>query len=368
MKKIRFIQSILLGLITAALIAVPIADFLQVNPVIPGAVLFFAPLTIKLCVTARLGFMPSQAAFGFMAIQKETWVDYIIENLWKDNDFINQCYDESNSVLNGSVVHIPQAGAKPTVVKNRSSLPATVVQRTDTDITYTLDNYTTDPSLVQNVEEIETSYAKMDSVFGEHLVALRESIAEELLYKWAPTVAGQITRTTGATADAIALAPGATGTRKPLTLLDLRLVKSRMNKAGISKLNRFAIIPEDMLTQLMADPAMTAPQLQMLMDLKEGTVARLEGFTIITRANATIYDNTGTPVPKLISAATAVTDNLAVLCYQKDCVAKALGTVDVFEASKDPQYYGDIVSALLRCGGRKRRSGGEGVNAIIQTT
>ncbi|WP_317899430.1 phage capsid protein [Aurantibacillus circumpalustris] len=368
MKKIGFITSFLLGILTAAFVALPVASHLELNPAPIAAGLFAMPFAVKFCVNAYYGFMPRQSNFAYMAVQKENWVDYIMKNLFKDNEFLTKCYDESDSVLNGSVVHIPQTGAKPTIVKNRSSYPATAVQRTDTDVTYAIDNYTSDPTHIQFAEEKEASYDKMDSVLGEHMEAMNEAIAEDLLYKWAPTTAGTIHRTTGAVADAIALAPGATGTRKPLTLADLRAAKVKMNKAGIAKADRYALIPEDMLSQLMADTALTNSYTQQLMDLKEGTVPKIEGFLIYTRANASIYDNTGTPVPKLITAATAVTDNLSVLCWQKNAVCKARGTVDFFENKKDALYHGDVYSIGVRCGGRKRRTNAEGVIAIVQTT
>lgn len=366
MKKITFLFSVLTSFLIAAVVGTPVANFIGANPTLVTGTLFAAPFVIKAAVYGVLGFLPSQSTgFAYMAVQKETWVDYIIGNLFKDNTFLTKCYDESEHVLNGTVVHIPQAGAKPTVVKNRSLLPAVAVQRTDTDITYALDWYTSSPRVITNAEEKEVSYDKMGSVVGEDVETMSDVIAEDILYKWAPTAAANIIRTTGTAVDT-ALAPGATGTRKPLLGTHLRQAQATMNKQGISKADRWALIPDDMLTQLLADPALTAIQVQAIMDVKEGTIPKLYGFNILTRANACIYDNTGTPVPKTIDAATATTDNLSVLCWQKNAVAKAMGTTDFFENKQDATYYGDVYSAGQRCGGRKRRSDGYGVIAIVQ--
>jgi hypothetical protein len=62
-----------------------------------------------------------------MAIQKEIWQDHIEGNLFKNNEFLLASTDAGQYVLQGKVVHIPQSGATATVVKNRSSVPATVV-------------------------------------------------------------------------------------------------------------------------------------------------------------------------------------------------------------------------------------------------
>src|ERR1700748_1488860 len=55
------------------------------------------------------------------AIQVELWVSYIIDRLYKDNQFLKYAWNDDDKVIGGKVVHIPNPGARPTVVKNRSS-------------------------------------------------------------------------------------------------------------------------------------------------------------------------------------------------------------------------------------------------------
>lgn len=366
MKKIKFIFSLIVGILTSAIIGTIIADYLNVNPFIPSAGLFLSPLAIKLSVRAYLGFLPRQANFAYFAVQKETWVDYIMGNLFKDNEFLKYCYDESEHVLNGVVVHIPQAGTKVSVKKNRSMLPAAVVQRTDADITYTLDYFTSDPRLITNAEDKELSYSKIESVIGEDVATLGDTVADDILFKWCPNLAANIIRTTGV-ADAVALATGATGTRKAVLGADLRKAQAKMNKANVSKTDRYALFDDDMLTQLMADASLTNAQLQLLVDAKEGKIQRLFGFNILTRSTVATYDNAGTPVPKSIDAAAATTDNLAVLCWQKHAVAKAMNAKpEFFENKQDATFYGDVYSAGQRAGARIRKSDQLGVIAIVQ--
>mgnify|MGYP001599100644 CR=1 FL=1 len=54
-----------------------------------------------------------------MAIQREIWEDHIEGNLFKNNEFLLASADASHFVLQGKVVHIPQAGATPGVSVNR---------------------------------------------------------------------------------------------------------------------------------------------------------------------------------------------------------------------------------------------------------
>jgi hypothetical protein len=66
-------------------------------------------------------FMPKQQGVAY-GIVLETWANYIIERFWKDNPFLKAAYDDSQYVVAGRIVHIPQPGSKPAVVKNRSSV------------------------------------------------------------------------------------------------------------------------------------------------------------------------------------------------------------------------------------------------------
>ena len=46
-----------------------------------------------------------------MGIQREIWQDHIAGNLFKNNEFLLASVDASQHVMQGKVVHIPQAGA-----------------------------------------------------------------------------------------------------------------------------------------------------------------------------------------------------------------------------------------------------------------
>jgi Phage capsid protein len=311
-----------------------------------------------------LSAIPTGATGSLMAgISVEMWVEQIIGNLFKDNSFLNKCFDESANVLGGAIVHIPQAGALPNVVKNRSVYPAVSIQRTDNDANYVLEVYTTDPTHIPLASTLEISYDKMNSVLAEHIAVINEVVADDILFKWAPTVAGNVLRTTGA-AVSTALAPTATGTRLKFLKDDLRRAQAAMNKAKIAKEDRYALMPTDILSQLMEDPDLIKRDYGNEVDIVNGVVLKLYGFNIMERSDTTVYSTAA--LPKAPGALGATTDNLAVICWQKNAVAKALGTVDFFENIKDALYHGDVYSVLLKAGARQRRLNGAGVIAIVQ--
>ncbi|MFI5218248.1 MAG: phage capsid protein [Bacteroidia bacterium] len=300
-----------------------------------------------------------------MAIQKEIWTRHIQENLFKDNEFLNYAFIADQYVLMGKVVHIPNAGAAPAIVRNRTSLPASVTQRTDVDITYAIDEFTSDPILIPNADTIELAYDKLSNVLQESESAIKETVADWMLYHWRPEAAGSIIRTTGA--DVAAHMPGATGTRKKLMLADIKKARLTLNKQNVPKTDRYMMIDSDMYDQLTDELNITQYREEsQLLDLPKGVVRKLYGFYLMERTTVLTANNAGTPVIQLPGAATAITDNGVVLAWHKNTVERALGTVDFFENLGDPTYYGDIYSALVRMGGRKRRNDQKGIVAIIQ--
>lgn len=300
-----------------------------------------------------------------MAIQKEIWENDIVESLWADNTFLQFAYNADQYVLAGKVVHIPQAGAAPGTVVNRTTLPAAVTKRTDVDITYSLDEITTNPVHIPNADTVELSYDKRKSVMSETTAAINEAAALNMLYCWSPTVASSILRTTGAAVDAHL--ESATGQRKAITLKDVKGAAKQFNKWNIPSADRYLMLDSDMYEQL-TDEMSANDQRDFLKayDEKTGIVGQLYGFKVLQRSQVMRYTSAATPAPKLSSVAGTATDNAAAICWHKNSVERALGTVNFFEDLDNPTYYGNIYSSLMRLGGRIRRNDGKGVIAIVQ--
>lgn len=300
-----------------------------------------------------------------MAVQNEIWVRYIINRLWKDNAFLKNAFSDDQYVIGGKVVHIPNPGSKPTIVKNRSSFPATAVQRADSDITYTLDRYTSDPTHIEQADMQEITYDKISSVFGDHAGELVETVANDMIIKWLTDIAAPNIRATsgGATAGVVT---GQTGNRKLVTVADIKAIQTIMNLQNVPKMDRYIMLESNMLDQLTNALSINeAREFSSYYDAKEGVVGKLFGFTFYERSTVAIAAIT-TNVIDALGAAVAATDNVVSLAWQKDSVARALGEKKFFEKKDDPEYYGDVYSALLRAGGRRRRSDDAGVVALIQ--
>lgn len=314
-----------------------------------------------------------------MAIQKEFWVNDISENLFPDNSFAKNARQTIAEYIRGKYVHIPQAGAVPNVVVDRTTIPATSTRRVDTDIVFRIQSFSTDPVTIREEELQFETKDKIRSVLADHVGALSELVHTNLIYAWvaalaanasagnagSATAAASVVRTSGA--NVTAHLSGATGTRKALTFADMQSAKLVLDKQRIDAKGRYALLTPDMEKQLINDASLQGFRMQAGINNSTGTLEgqMIAGFMIMVRVNTAVYDNV-TPTIKAVGAASAVTDNDMVLCWQKDCVETAQGDIKFYELIDSPLSYGSIYSTEMFAGGTKRRKDGTGIVAIVQ--
>lgn len=299
-----------------------------------------------------------------MAIQKEIWERSIVEHLFADNSFLSKAYNANDYVNQGKIVHIQQAGAASSVTKDRTNLPAEVKKRKDSDLTYTLSEFTTDPVLIPHAETVELSYDKRESVLRQDKLALFDQVAKDFIFNWSPANSHVIS-TSGDATDGLPHAT-ATGKRKALTRQDVSNLMFRFNRDNIPQDGRYLLLDAAMYSQLLNDlTSAEAQAFHSTANVAKGVLGQLMSFNVMMRSEAGLYTSAG---PKSWSTEAAVTDLGAALAWHDQSVVRALGEVKAFEKENDPTYYGDIYSFLVRCGGRIRRSDNKGVWAIVQAT
>lgn len=311
-----------------------------------------------------------------MGLQVEIWDETIQEKLLQDNSFLNHVADvSSDNIINGKIVHLPQAGAPSKVVKNRSTLPATVQQRKDTEVLYMIDEYTTDPVHITNADTKELSYDKRRSILDQDVSGLSEEVAEGMLTNFVVSPIGDNKAlpkskiiTTDSTIIVDATVAGATGKRKAYSLKDFQtmrtlFVKERAWQEG----QMFALLTPDAIAQMFpAESPTTATYMQAASETERraGIIYKVQGWSIMERS--TVYILGEDKEFKAFGAVNDETDSEGCLFWNKNMLEKAIGTTEAFERIGDPTYYGDIYSFLVRCGGRARRKEYEGVGILMQ--
>ncbi|MEO0337589.1 MAG: phage capsid protein [Bacteroidota bacterium] len=299
-----------------------------------------------------------------MAVQVELWQKSVKEALFASNQFLNNMKNADEYVVGGRIVHIPQSGGPSQVVRNRATLPATITKRSDTDITYVLDEFTTNPKLITNADTVELSYDKRMSVVTEDTEAMMEMIGDWVIYKsMANTPAAQKIATSGDAA--AATADGATGDRKILTEADIRKAKVILDNQNVPKGDRYLMMSSDMMNFLYDDDKLKYA-FQNVANLPDGVIAKYAGFFLVERSK--VAQVSAAQAIKAPDAATATDDAEVAFFWQKNMVERALGEVNMFDDLGRPEYFGDIYSFLIRMGGRACREDNKGYGIIYRDT
>lgn len=297
-----------------------------------------------------------------MALNTEIWIHDIVEDFWPDNSFISRSVDHS-SYVNNHTVHIPQAGAAPHVTKNRSSFPATIGTREDSELTYGLDLYDVPPLRVQHLSDVELSYDKRQSMLKQSKEALMQYVHMDILKKWVPT--GVTTVATTGDAEEAHVHNVATGNRKKMTRADVEKVKKIFDSQDVPANGRTILLDAVMYNQLVN--SLTDAEVVSFLngaDAIKGVMGKFLGFEFLMRSAVLVTAAGGT----LKTGASAITDCAAGLAWQKDSVSRALGEVKAYEDNNNPSYYGDIFSFAVRAGGTSIRSDKKGIALIYQGT
>lgn len=298
-----------------------------------------------------------------MALNKQVWLNSLVENFFPDNSFATKSIDDSTYVSN-KTVHVPNAGAPSGVEINRTQKPASVKARTDNDLSYNMDELTTNPIYIPNIETVELSYDKRNSVLWNDRMELQKQAHQNLLYRWFEE--STVVETTGAARAAHTTAT-ATGNRKKMSKDTVLALMTKFNQEDVPADGRYIILDAVMYADLLED--LTDKELSAFLnsaDAQQGVLGRLYGFDILQRSQVLRL----TSAKKLLkwSEASAATELAAGLAWQKNCVSRAMGDIKMFDSTDDPTYYGDIYSFLMRVGGSYRRYDKKGIACIVEAT
>ena len=305
-----------------------------------------------------------------MAIIKEVWVQDIQNSLNENADFLPYSTDHSAYVAFGTV-HVPQSGANPTVQVNPSSFPLTIGQRVDTDLTYAMNQYSLTPTLITNIDELQVSYDKRQSVIGQQMSTLTQTIGNYVAVSWAASGAANMVLTTGAAGTS--LPPSGTGTRKAVALADIANLAKKLDKDNVPSKGRKLLMNADMFWELFTISEVIRASYNGFSTnaLATGVVAQLFGFDIMVRPTVAVFTKTGTTA-KAVTAAAAADDRLACIAFHPSTVSRALGAITpMYDSGSNgngkPEYLGSIFNMEVMLGSAILRADQKGVASLVQT-
>jgi len=305
-----------------------------------------------------------------MALIKEIWVNQVQDTLNMDAAFLPYSTDHSQYVAFGTV-HLPQSGSNPTILVNPTVFPLAISPRVDTDRTYSLVRYALEPTIIDNLDALQVSYDKRQSVIGQQMSTLVDTIGTRVAYAWSASGAANIVETTGS-AVATSLSPGSNGTRKAVALADIANLAKKLDKDNVSRQGRKLLMQADMFWELFAISEVVRASYNGFQAnaLATGVVAQIFGFDIMMRPTVSIYAKNAT-TPTAVGAATAVDDSYACIAWHPSFVSRALGTITPMYDSGDngngkPEYLGKVFNMEVMLGAAILRDDMKGVAVLKQ--
>ena len=369
--KTSFLFKFALNVVTAFLFALilgfAIEEKTEVNPFNFAA--YAVGLSVSISVIG-LALNVKTEKYAYMALIKEIWVNQVQDTLNMDAAFLPYSTDHSQYVAFGTV-HLPQSGSNPTILVNPTVFPLAISPRVDTDRTYSLVRYALEPTIIDNLDALQVSYDKRQSVIGQQMSTLVDTIGTRVAYAWSASGAANIAETTGSAVDTW-LSPGSTGTRKAVALADIANLAKKLDKDNVSRQGRKLLMQADMFWELFAISEVVRASYNGFQAnaLATGVVAQIFGFDIMMRPTVSIYAKNAT-TPTAVGAATAVDDSYACIAWHPSFVSRALGTITPMYDSGDngngkPEYLGKVFNMEVMLGAAILRDDMKGVAVLKQ--
>jgi len=284
-------------------------------------------------------------------LEKEIWVNQLMENFYPDSSFLKYARDFSASV-DYNAINMAEAGADPKVLINNTTYPIKITQRVDTPLRIELDKFETENTLVRRPEAIEYSYDQLESVLMGHRNTLRAKTAMKAAHAYAPQEDSTYTPVIQTTGTAV-------NGRKRLQIDDILLLKERYDNAMIPLEGRYLVLNPSHVTDLIL---FDAKNLGNLTDLQNGKPKRFAGFNILQTSITPEYNSS----LQKIAFDDDEEGSFCSFSFHSDEVMKADGDVFIYARENDPEERGTIVGFDKRFIALPIRN--KGIGAIVSAS
>ncbi len=286
-----------------------------------------------------LGFVPRPHLALYAGLNKEVWIERLMEGFYPDNSFLTEAEDMSEFVDNDKI-NFAEIGADPDVLTNNTTYPVAIVGRTDTALEITLDYWDTVNTVVRNAEQKELVYNKIDSVQKGHKRSLLNNFARRAAHAYSPASHAADTPVLAATG-----ADRGDGTRM-LTWNDIITLQATCDDLDWDSEpgSRILVLNTKHQADLIKEDKALYKE---FVDRTTGRVNNMYTFKMYTYSKTPVF-NKDTGVKAAFGAAPAATDAKASVLFLKTRVMRAQGTIDMFSRLKDPEARGDIMGYQMR--------------------
>lgn len=262
-----------------------------------------------------------------MAIEKQIWVSMLMEGFYPDRSFLTRSVDMT-PMVEYNKINLAEAGVAPDVLVDNTDYPVGTMSRTDTPIELPLHTFDTKNTVVRNVEEMETSYAKMDSVVRQHRSTLLAKTAAYAANNWAPAKNGELHPVK------------ATAQSGKISFEDILRMDAWFRSKDVDPATLVAVLNPYHLADLQLE------DMKLYKAMLESN--RIFGFSLYTFSQLPYYTAASGEKVAFGTSASEGTDTQCSLFYSDQEVMRADGDIEVFAKYKDPGERGDVIGFQKR--------------------
>lgn len=268
-----------------------------------------------------------------MAIEKQLWIDMIMEGFIPDTSFLSRSVDMS-AFVDHNKINLAEAGVDPAVLVDNTVFPVPVAQRTDTPLELPLHTFDTENTVVRNLEQMESAYDKLASVVRSHANALTRKTSAFAAHNWCPGQNNELTPVL-ATSGAVNAE-----TLKAASFEDFLRMRAKFRAFDIDPASVVVVLNPSHEADLMAEDMKLYREV-----LSSGS---LFGMALFSNSNLPYFDTTTQKKKAFGAAYDASKDTMCSLVYCDKEVMRAVGTTEVFAKYKDPEQRGDVLGYQQR--------------------
>lgn len=259
---------------------------------------------------------------------KVIFAQIILALFYPENSWLNEL-TSMDHMVEYNKINLSQVGADPEVVKDNATWPLTPTTRTDSGVELPLATFDTKPTHVSNVEELETSYDKCQSVVAQHTSALRTQAMLSAAYNIAPA----------SNAAATPVLPTTGNNRgdgnKALTYADILNLRTKFNKANYPQQGRVIVLCPEHEEDLLNEDVNRYNQIM--------TTGQVAGFKVYVTNHGVQYSTSGTK-----QAYGTTNAQPCSFAFCKEEVMRAMGTIEGEPEKRWADYRGWLLGFQMR--------------------
>ena len=265
-------------------------------------------------------------------LNKQIWTNQLMKNFYPTTSFLQYVRDFSRLAEN-DIINMADAGFDPDVLINNTTYPIAVKEREDKPLSFELDLFETENTLVRYPEAVELSYDKMESVIYGHRMKLQSITQRKAAHAFAPISDTESTPIIETTGD-----DNGEGFKR-ITVADILKLKRRYDLLDTPIENRYLVLDPRHTEYLISH---VLKSFKDITDFVNGVPKRFAGFNVLEYTkNPTYNANTFEKIP--FDAVAMNNHTFCSFAFSSDEVMKADGTVKMYETKDDPRLRATVV-------------------------